>query len=54
MLFYIIGGLACGIVAGILTINNAVENKKELDLSLQDGAKIGMNALKMVTKTVIK
>ncbi len=54
MLFYIIGGLACGIIAGMITINNAVENDKEIDLSLQEGAKIGMNAIKLLTKTVIK
>ena len=54
MLIYTLGGLACGIIAGMITVNNAVENDKELDISLQDGAKIGMNAIKMLTKTVIK
>ncbi len=54
MLIYIIGGLTCGIIAGMISINNAVENEKELNLSLQDGAKIGMNAIKLLTKTVIK
>ena len=54
MLFYLAGGLICGIIAGIVTLRNAEENNTEVDLTLQDAGKIGMNALKMVGKAIIK
>lgn len=54
LLIYTIGGLICGVFAGLITINNAVSRKKELDLSLKDGARLGMAAMEVVRKTVIK
>ena len=54
MLIYIIGGLAIGIVAGMISVKKAVDEEREIDLSLQDGAKIGMDVIKFLTKTVIK
>lgn len=54
LLIYGIGGLILGVMAGIISINNAVENNKTVDISLQDGAKIGMNALNAMQKLVIK
>ena len=40
MLIYIIGGLAIGIVAGMISVKKAVDEDREIDLSLQDGAKM--------------
>ncbi len=54
MLIYIIGGLIGGILAGMISINNAEKNDDLPDLSLQDGAKIGIKAINLLTKTVIK
>ena len=54
ILFYSLGGLALGILAGITTIKNAVDNDKELDLTLKDGAKVGLAAMEVMKKTIIK
>ena len=54
LLFYGFIGLAVGIVAGIMTINNAVENKKEVDISLKNGARIGVTAMDAMRKAVLK
>ena len=54
LLIYGIVGLVCGILAGITTINNAVENDKEADISLKDGARISLTAMDAMRKTVLK
>ena len=54
LLLYIGCGLVLGTIAGILTINNAEENEKEINPTLQDGAKICMSALKGVKKVMLK
>ena len=54
LLIYILGGLICGILAGIMTVRNAEQNKKELDITLKDGAKIGLTTLESQKKVVIK
>lgn len=54
ILYYTLGGMVIGILAGIITVNNAVEKKKEVDLSLKNGAKIGIAALDAVQKIVMK
>ncbi len=54
LLYYSLGGLMIGIAAGIITINNAVEKKSEVDLSLKNGAKMGIAALNAVQKIVLK
>ncbi|MBQ4513583.1 MAG: hypothetical protein II969_11370 [Anaerolineaceae bacterium] len=54
LLYYSLGGLLIGIAAGIITINNAVEKKSEVDLSLKNGAKMGIAALNAVQKIVLK
>ncbi|MBQ6510240.1 MAG: hypothetical protein IJI07_12270 [Flexilinea sp.] len=54
LLIYGAIGLVCGILAGITTINNAVENEKEADISLKEGAKIGLTAMDAMRKTVLK
>lgn len=54
LLIYGIGGLVLGIIAGITTINNAVEKNKKVDISLQDGARIGVSALNSLSKVIIK
>ena len=54
ILFYSLGGLILGVFAGIITINNAVEKDKEVDISLKEGAKIGISALNSLQKYVLK
>lgn len=54
LLYYSLGGLLIGIAAGIITINNAVEKQSEVDLSLKNGAKMGLAALNAVQKIVLK
>jgi len=54
LLFYSLGGLILGVFAGIITINNAVEKDKEVDISLKEGAKIGISALNSLQKYVLK
>lgn len=54
LLYYSLGGLLIGIAAGVITINNAVEKKSEVDLSLKNGAKMGIAALNAVQKIVLK
>lgn len=54
LLFYSLGGLLLGIFAGIITVNNAVEKNEEVDLSLKEGAKIGISALNTLQKFVLK
>ena len=54
ILLYVGCGLVLGAIAGIMTINNAVENEKELDPTLKDGAKICVEALKSLKKLAIK
>lgn len=54
ILFYAIGGLALGIIAGITTIKNAVDNDTEVDLTLKEGAKVGIAAMEVMKKTIIK
>ena len=53
-LFYGIGGLLIGIIAAIITINNAEEKNKEVNISFEEGAKIGVKALNAVSKIIIK
>ena len=50
LLFYIGCGLVLGAIAGIMTINNAEQNDKEVDPTLKDGAKICLEALKSLKK----
>ena len=54
ILYYTLGGMLIGIFAGIISVNNAVEKDKEVDLSLKNGAKIGIAALDAVQKIVMK
>ena len=54
LLFYSLGGLILGVFAGIITINNAVEKDKEVDISLKEGAKIGISALNSLQKFILK
>ena len=54
LLYYSLGGLLIGIAAGVITINNAVEKKSEVDLSLKNGAKMGIAVLNAVQKIVLK
>ncbi|MBQ6502734.1 MAG: hypothetical protein IJI57_02330 [Flexilinea sp.] len=54
ILYYTLGGMVIGIIAGIISVNNAVEKEKEVDLSLKNGAKIGFAALDAVQKIVMK
>lgn len=54
LLFYSLGGLILGVFAGIITINNAVEKDKEVDISLKEGAKIGISALNSLQKYILK
>ena len=54
ILYYGLGGLLIGIIAGIVSINNAVEENKEVDLTLENGAKIGIAALKALPKFITK
>ena len=54
ILYYALGGLVIGVLAGIISVNNAVEKDKEVDLSLKNGAKIGIAALDVVQKIVMK
>ena len=53
LLLYIGCGLVLGAVAGIMTINNAEENNKEIDPTLKDGARICVQALKSLKKLAI-
>lgn len=54
MLFYGIGGLLLGVLAGIASINNAEEKDQQLEISLQEGARLGVNALNSLSKVIIK
>lgn len=54
LLYYSLGGLIIGIAAGIISINNAVEKNTEVDLSLKNGAKVGIAALNAVQKIAFK
>lgn len=53
ILYYALGGALIGVIAGILTVNNAIEENKEVELSLKNGAKIGLQALDMMKKIVM-
>ena len=46
LLFYMGCGLVLGAIAGIMTVNNAEENEKEVTPTLKDGARICMAGLK--------
>ena len=54
LLYYSLGGLVIGIVAGIISINNAVEKNTEVDHSMKNGAKVGIAALNAVQKIAFK
>ncbi|MBQ6517213.1 MAG: hypothetical protein IJI14_00745 [Anaerolineaceae bacterium] len=54
ILYYALGGFLIGILAGIISVNNAVEKNKEVDLSLKNGAKVGIAALDAMQKIVMK
>ena len=54
ILYYTLGGMVIGILAGIIGVNNAVEKNQEVELSLKNGAKIGIAALDVVKKLVMK
>ena len=54
ILYYTLGGLLIGLLAGILSVNNAVEKNKKIDLSLKNGAKVGIAALDAMQKIVMK
>ncbi len=54
VLFYLGCGMVLGVLAGILSIKNAEENNKEINLSVKDGAKICITALDSLKKIVIK
>lgn len=54
MLYYALGGLLIGVIAGLVSINNAVEENKEVKLSFENGAKIGLAALKALPKIISK
>ncbi|MBR6090488.1 MAG: hypothetical protein IKP86_11175 [Anaerolineaceae bacterium] len=54
ILIYALGGLIIGIGAGILTINNAVQNNREADLSLKNAGKVTVAALNAMQKIVLK
>lgn len=54
LIFYGLGGLLLGIFAGVISINNAVEKNTEVDLSLKNGAKVGIAALNAVQKIAFK
>ncbi len=54
LLIYGVVGLVCGILAGITTINNAVENNKKPDITLKEGARISLTAMDAMRKTVLK
>ena len=51
ILIYAIGGLLIGLLSGIITVNNAVDNDKEVNLTVKDGAKIAIDVMK---KTILK
>jgi len=53
MVLYVLGGLVIGILAGIMTVNNAEKNEKEVDLSLKNAAKITAAAFETMKKLVI-
>ena len=54
LLIYGVVGLVYGILAGITTINNAVENNKKPDITLKEGARISLTAMDAMRKTVLK
>ena len=54
ILFYAAIGLAVGLIAGKMTVDNAVENNKEVTLNLENGAKVGMSAMAAMRKAVLK
>lgn len=54
ILYYTLGGMVIGLLAGIISVNNAVEKNQEVELSLKNGAKIGIAALDVVKKIVMK
>lgn len=54
LIYYGLGGLLLGLAAGIISINNAVEKNTEVDLSLKNGAKVGLAALNAVQKIAFK
>ncbi len=54
VLYYTLGGLLIGLLAGMISVNNAVEKDKEIDLSLKNGAKVGIAALDAMQKIVMK
>ena len=54
ILYYTLGGIVIGLIARIISVNNAVEMDKEVELSLKNGAKIGIAALDVVKKIVMK
>ncbi len=53
ILFYIGCGLVLGAIAGIMTVNNAEKNDKQIDPTLKDGAKICVEGLKSLKKIVL-
>ena len=54
ILIYAFGGLACGLIAGIMSVNNAVEKDEKIEITAKDGAKLGMAAMKAAQKVVLK
>lgn len=51
ILIYVIGGLLIGLLSGIITVKNAVDKDKEINLTVKDGAKIAFDVMK---KTILK
>ncbi len=51
VLIYTIGGLLIGLLSGIITVNNAVEKDKEINLTVKDGARMAIDVMK---KTILK
>ena len=54
ILYYALGGFVIGILAGIISVNNAVEKNKEVEFSFKNGAKVGFAALDAMRKIIMK
>ena len=54
IVYYGLGGLAIGVLAAVMAINNAEKNRKETDLSLKTSGKLVMAAMDAVRKNVLK
>ncbi len=53
MLIYGLGGLILGILAGMITVNKAVDEEKEPEFSVKKGAKVGLAVIDALKKTII-